>query len=228
MLVRMRNCDLEHVFSLALEYFSVMGISVEQWRAAIGSYNARKSCSLARSFSFFPFLFAMSMLHFVAAVFLQAAMTAMMLLILLSGDVERNPGPHTERDCPPLQEDRCVRTECNRSMRLRKVCPQCNTVVHAKRSVCDCGHAFGSKKRKVHCTANGEPENRVKCKRALPSAEESLVKKERDRVRKVTERAYETCKQLLHRKEQNRTHMASMKASETCCLLYTSPSPRDS
>ena len=29
-------------------------------------------------------------------------------------------------------------------MRLRKVCPQCNTVVHVKRSVCDCGHAFAA------------------------------------------------------------------------------------
>ena len=37
---------------------------------------------------------------------------------------------------------------CNRSMRLRKECAQCNTVVHVKRSVCDCGHAFASKKGK--------------------------------------------------------------------------------
>ena len=34
------------------------------------------------------------MLRFVAPAFLQAVMTAMMLLILLSGDVERNPGPY--------------------------------------------------------------------------------------------------------------------------------------
>ena len=71
-----------------------MGVSVEQWRAAIGSYNARKSCSLTRSFSLFQLFVAMSMLHLLAAAFLQAMMTAMMLLILLSGDVERNPGPY--------------------------------------------------------------------------------------------------------------------------------------
>ena len=53
--------------------------------------------------------------------------------------------------------------ECNRSMRLRKVRPQCNTVVHVKRSVCDSGHAFTSKKRKAQCTAVGEPENAMKC-----------------------------------------------------------------
>ena len=29
----------------------------------------------------------------------------------------------------------------DRDMRLRKVCPQCNTVVHVKRSCCGCGHS---------------------------------------------------------------------------------------
>ena len=27
-------------------------------------------------------------------------------------------------------------------MRLRKICPQCNTISHVRRSVCGCGHAF--------------------------------------------------------------------------------------
>ena len=30
----------------------------------------------------------------------------------------------------------------DRDMRLRKVCPQCNTVVHVKRSCCGCGNVF--------------------------------------------------------------------------------------
>ena len=29
----------------------------------------------------------------------------------------------------------------DRDMHLRKVCPQCNTVVHVKRSCCGCGHS---------------------------------------------------------------------------------------
>ena len=53
--------------------------------------------------------------------------------------------------------------------RLRKVCPQCNTVVHVKRSVYDCGHAFASKKRKARCTAVGEPDNAMKRRKALLS-----------------------------------------------------------
>ena len=34
-------------------------------------------------------------------------------------------------------------------MRLRNVCPQCNTIVHEKRLVCGCGHAFSSKRRRI-------------------------------------------------------------------------------
>ena len=41
------------------------------------------------------------------------------------------------------------------NMRLRKVCPQCNTILHARRSVCGCGHAFPSK-RKAQCIADKE------------------------------------------------------------------------
>ena len=89
-------------------------------------------------------------------------------------------------------------------MRLRKVCPQCNTIVHMKRSVCDCGHAFASlKKRKARCTAVWEPENAMKHRKALLSEEELLVTKERDKVRKASKRASETVSRLCTGK--NRT-----------------------
>ena len=88
--------------------------------------------------------------------------------------------------------------ECNRSMRLRKVCAQCNTVVHVKRSVCDCGHAFASKKGK-QCIAVGKPENAMKRRKALLSEEGLLVGKEGDKVRKTSKRASETREQTLHR-----------------------------
>ena len=66
-----------------------------------------------------------------------------------------------------------------RSMYLRKVCRQCNTVVHVKRSVCDFGHAFALtwKKWKAWCTAVGEPGNAMKCRKALLSEEELFVMK---------------------------------------------------
>ena len=40
-------------------------------------------------------------------------------------------------------------------MRLRKVCPQCGTTVHVKRSRCACGHAFALK-RKALLTADNQ------------------------------------------------------------------------
>ena len=65
-------------------------------------------------------------------------------------------------------------------MCLRKVCPQCNTIVHVKRSVCDCGHAFALKPEKeAQCTTVGEPENALKPRKTLLSEEELLVTKER-------------------------------------------------
>ena len=69
------------------------------------------------------------------------------------------------------------------------------TVVHVKRSVCDCGHAFASKKRKARFTAVGEPENKLKRRKTLLSEEELLVRKEGDKVPEVSKRAPETREQ---------------------------------
>ena len=48
------------------------------------------------------------------------------------------------------------------------------------------GHAFASKKRKAWCTDVGGPENAMKHKKALISDKELLVRKERDKVHKVS------------------------------------------
>ena len=76
---------------------------MEQWRAAIGSYNSSMLCSLAHSSSSsrVPVLLSdlFSLLCFVATTSLQSVMRALMLLILLSGDVERNPRPDIMGEC---------------------------------------------------------------------------------------------------------------------------------
>ena len=71
-------------------------------------------------------------------------------------------------------------------MRLIKVCPQCSTVIHTRRSICECGHAF-TLKREARNTASTP----TKCKRALESLEDTL-----------------------RRQESNRTRMANMRASD--------------
>ena len=95
-------------------------------------------------------------------------------------------------------------------MRLRKVCPQCSTVIHARRSICECGHAF-TLKREARITASSP----AKRKRALESLEDTLRRQENNRIRMASMRASETQEQTLERLEQKRTHVANMRASET-------------
>ena len=74
--------------------------------------------------------------------------------------------------------------------------------------------------RKAPCTAVGEPENAMKCRKALLSEEQLLVTKERDKVRKVSKRASETCEQTFHRQEQKQTHLACAEGSACQCCSF--------
>ena len=94
-------------------------------------------------------------------------------------------------------------------MRLRKVRPQCSTVIHARRSICECGHAF-TLKREARNTASSP----AKRKRALESLEDTLRRQENNRTRMASMRSSETQEQTLERLEQKRTHVASIRASE--------------
>ena len=64
--------------------------------------------------------------------------------------------------------------------RFTKVCPQCNTIVHMKRSVCDLAMpSHQSLKGKAWCATVGEPENAMKHRKALLSEEVISDKRER-------------------------------------------------
>ena len=95
-------------------------------------------------------------------------------------------------------------------MRLRNVYPQCSTVIHARRSICECGHAF-TLKREARNTASSP----TKHKSALESLKDTLRRQENNRIRMASMRSSETQEQTLERLEQKRTHVASMRASET-------------
>ena len=69
-----------------------------------------------------------------------------------------------------------------RDMRLRKVCPQCNTVVHVKRSCCGCGHVF-TLKTKVQVSADKSMGKAVKRRRALETVEDTLRRQAQNRTR---------------------------------------------
>ena len=118
--------------------------------------------------------------------------------------------------------------------RPKKVCPQCDTTVHARRAVCVCGHTFPSK-TKAQCIAKKEA---MKRRRTLETEQEKFARTEQDRLRKQstraaetydqisarrrsdrlrkeTTRASETIEQTLHRLEQSKIHMASVRAAQT-------------
>ena len=90
-------------------------------------------------------------------------------------------------------------------MHLRQVCPQCNTILHARLSICGCGHAFPLK-RKGQCIADKSKSQVMKRKRKL---ETELERRQKDKVRKVSMRAYETAEETLHRKESNKKTMVN-------------------
>ena len=65
-------------------------------------------------------------------------------------------------------------------------------VIYAGRSVCECGHAFTSK-RKACVTAS----SLVKFKRALQSMEDTLWRQEKNRTRMARMRCSETKEQIF-------------------------------
>jgi len=72
-------------------------------------------------------------------------------------------------------------------------------------TICDCGHAFALKHGVLLLGRLNR--NAIKPRKALLSEEELLVRKERDKVCKVSRKASETREQTLHRQEQKwRTH----------------------
>ena len=96
----------------------------------------------------------------------------------------------------------------DRDVRLRKVCPQCNTVVHVKRSCCGCGHVFTLKK--VQVSADKSMGKAVERRRALETVEDTLRRQAQNRTGMASMRASETNEQTLRRQEQDRICTASM------------------
>ena len=82
------------------------------------------------------------------------------------------------------------------SMRLKKVCPQCSAVLHARKLACQCGYVFPAK---------AEQNER---KRPIET-------RQTDSVRKAAKRACATHEETLKRHAQNKQHMASLRQCET-------------
>ena len=85
-----------------------------------------------------------------------------------------------------------------------KVCPQCETIVHARLKVCkSCEHVFRAKRKAEH----NLPDKAVKRQRVLRSDSVKSAMKAEDKLQKASKRASETSEQTVHRQQQNRRHM---------------------
>ena len=75
------------------------------------------------------------------------------------------------------------------SMRLKKVCPQCDATLHARKLACPCGHVFPAKAQQTKPIENRQSDN----------------------VRKAARKACETGEETRKRQAQNQERMASLR-----------------
>ena len=103
------------------------------------------------------------------------------------------------------------------SMRLKKVCPQCDATLHARKLACPCGHVFPAKaqqtKRK-RPIESGQSDNVRKA--ARKACETGRKRQAQNQERMASLRQSETREQSMKRQAQNQERMASLRQSETC------------
>ena len=106
-------------------------------------------------------------------------------ILLLSGDIERNPGPV-----------------------VNKVCPLCKESVHIRKTVCKCGHRFSKKsveKSNGKCFMTRQESNKITKaqRRALETPEKTERRHTLDRIAKADAKSVETEEQTSDRKSRN-------------------------
>ena len=177
---------------------------------------------------------AMRLMFCIPVLQLHVLVLWMQLLLLLSGDVETNPGPV----CQKCLADTCI---CSVKVKPRrrpsKQCPACASPVPCRRMICECGYDFikcvightpdKASKRKANrnavaaSRANETPEQSLECKtsdknarstlRANETPEQSLERKTSDKNARSSSRANETPEQSLERTKQNKSNMTKLR-----------------
>ena len=97
---------------------------------------------------------------------------------------------------------------------LLKSCPECNTNVHARKSMCDCGYSFALKCRTSSDTVRKSMRIAMKTKRALET-DDARYRKDQNAANVAKKRVIESSKETMHRREHNRTNMAKKRALES-------------
>ena len=105
------------------------------------------------------------------------------------------------------------------SMRLKKVCPQCSAVLHARKLACQCGYVFPAKaeqnERKRPIETRQTDSVRKAAKRACATHEETLKRHAQNKQHMASLRQCETHGKTCNRQAQSKEHMASFRQCET-------------
>ena len=98
------------------------------------------------------------------------------------------------------------------SMCLKKVCPQCDATLHARKLACPCGHVFPAKAQQ---TKRKRPIESRQSDNAYETGEETRKRQAQNQERMARLRQSETREQSMKRQAQNQERMASLRQSET-------------
>ena len=99
------------------------------------------------------------------------------------------------------------------SMRLKKVCPQCDA---ARKLACPCGHVFPAKAQQTKRKRPIESRQSDNVRKACETGEETRKRQAQNQERMASLRQSETREQSMKRQAQNQERMASLRQSETC------------
>ena len=140
-------------------------------------------------------------------------------ILLLSGDVETNPGPVT-KVCPACSRSVHIRKtvcDCGNVLISKKcatsVCPNCSTLVNIRMATCSkCGYALNNDKP---CPIRESKRLGMQRKRARETVTETVARQEADRFSKATKRACESDTEKASRQEKNKKLMSGKRACES-------------
>ena len=245
-----------------LSYSIGIMISVEQWRAAIGCFSpTRLHCAAFTAHGEVVNTSALMMYWLLMQCFGTAVRLlhnlycskmlyrleylipqTLMLLLLLCGDIETNPGPVCQKCfnviCSCLHNVTPKRQPARVQSR-RKQCPVCSSLLGCRKAVCGCGYNFAKgiveqsvrsqkeQKRQAMASlrANASPQNTLKRKqsdqlahvlrRANESPEVTLKRKQSDQLAHVLQRANESPEVTLKRKQSDQLAHVLQRANES-------------
>ena len=142
-------------------------------------------------------------------------------LLLLSGDVETNPGPVT-KVCPACSRSVHIRKticDCGNVFIFKKcvsVCPKCSTSVHIRMATCNkCGYALNIDKL---YPIRESKRLGMQRKRARETDTETVARQEKNKKLMSNKRARETDAEKIARREANRVGRRASESTDQASL----------